>query len=280
MSSKSEKGTLFVVATPIGNLADMSFRGLEVLGSADIIACEDTRHTAKLLNHFKISKKTVSYHQHNERGRSSELIEMLNEGRSIALVSDAGTPAINDPGSTLINRAIEAGISVVPVPGPAAFVSAVVTSGLPTDSIFFGGFLPARTGDRRRRLVQVLEIPATLVFYETPTRLIRSLTDCLDVLGDRKAAAARELTKVHEEIVRGTINSLISHFSSAKPRGELVLVFDRAGEEAPARRDLLPNRVNELIAEGSGDRAALRAAAKEFGISRSEAYRRMQGSSK
>lgn len=267
-----------MVATPIGNLADMSFRGLEVLGSADVIACEDTRHTAKLLNHYKIKKRTLSYHEHNERERSDELISILTNGGTVALVSDAGTPAINDPGSLLIKKAIDSDIRVVPVPGPAAFVTAVIVSGLPTDSIFFGGFLPARTGERRRRLQEIANIPATLVLYETPVRLARALADCLDILGDRPAAAARELTKIHEEVVRGTINSLIEHFSSAKPKGEFVLVFDRAGAGKSASDDLLSSRIDELIAEGIPQRKAIKTAAKEFGISRSEANRRLQGS--
>ncbi|MCC6327021.1 MAG: 16S rRNA (cytidine(1402)-2'-O)-methyltransferase, partial [Acidobacteria bacterium] len=190
-------GTLYLVATPIGNLADISLRAIETLKAADVIACEDTRHSRKLLDHYAISKKLISYHEHNERERAAELIERIKAGASVAVISDAGTPGINDPGFVLVSEAFAAGLPVVAVPGPAAFVTAAVVSGLPTDSIFFGGFLPSRKGERRRRLEEVRDIPATLVFYESPHRLAASLLDCLETLGDRKAAVARELTKLH-----------------------------------------------------------------------------------
>jgi 16S rRNA (cytidine1402-2'-O)-methyltransferase len=272
-------GTLFLVATPIGNLADISFRAVEVLKSVDSIACEDTRHSIKLLNHFGISKTLVSYHEHNEKQRAAELLSELSSGRSVALISDAGTPGINDPGELLVRQAIENDIDVIPIPGPVAFVNAVIVSGLPVDSIFFGGFLPSKKGDRQRRLDEIKQVPATLAFYESPHRLLRSIADCLAVLGDRRAAVARELTKLHEEVVRGTLSELVAHFSDASPRGEFVLVIDRAGDEAPlVALDDLNERVRELENSGLEAKAALKAAAKEFGISRSEAYRRLQAS--
>ena len=271
-------GTLFIVATPIGNLADISYRAVETLKSADIIACEDTRHSQKLLSHYGISKKLVSYHEHNEIARASELIDELNKGSSVAVISDAGTPGINDPGHIIIRDAINAGVDVVSVPGPAAFVNAAVVSGLPTDAIFFGGFLPSRTGERRRRLEEVRAVPATLLFYESPHRLAASLSDCLLVLGPRRAAVVRELTKMHEETARGTLSDLVERFCGASAKGEIVLVIERFSESSAgvSAGTSLEARVGELEASGMDNKAALKAAAKEFGLSRSEAYRELQ----
>ena len=178
----------------------MTLRGLEVLRTVDLIACEDTRHTLKLLNHFRISNRLISYHEHNELERAEELADRLVQGESIAVVSDAGTPGICDPAFRIVQRAIEIGANVVSIPGSVAFVSAAVASGLATDSLFFGGFLPGKESERRKRLTELIDIPATLILYEAPHRLARSLIDCHEVLGDRRAAVARELTKVHEEI--------------------------------------------------------------------------------
>ena len=272
-------GILYLVATPIGNLADISKRALDVLRDADIIACEDTRHTGKLLSHYGITGRLVSYHEHNESERAAELISELQKGSSIAVVSDAGTPGINDPSFRIVEAARAAGIRVVPIPGPAAFVTAVVASGLPTDSLFFGGFLPSRKGERRRRLSEVSAVPATLIFYETPHRLAASLADCLAVLGDRRAAVAREITKLHEEIVDGTISFLIEHFSSANLRGEFVLIIDRGRDDivrSTSPEESLITRVRELLDAGDDERSAMKRAAKELGISRSEAYRILQ----
>ena len=271
-------GTLFIVATPIGNLADISYRAVETLKSADIIACEDTRHSQKLLSHYGISKKLISYHEHNEIARASELIDELNKGSSVAVISDAGTPGINDPGHIIIRDAINAGVDVVSVPGPAAFVNAAVVSGLPTDAIFFGGFLPSRTGERRRRLEEVRAVPATLLFYESPHRLAASLSDCLLVLGPRRAAVVRELTKMHEETARGTLSDLVERFCGASAKGEIVLVIERFSESSAgvSAGTSLEARVGELEASGMDNKAALKAAAKEFGLSRSEAYRELQ----
>lgn len=274
-------GTLYLVATPIGNLADMSFRAIETLKAVDLIACEDTRHSLKLLNHYGISKKLVSYHEHNERERAAELVSMVGKGSSVAVISDAGTPAINDPGYVLVRAAIDAGIDVISIPGPVAYVNAVIVSGLPTDSIYFGGFLPSKKGDRRKTLADVASIPATLAFYESPHRLGRSLQDCVEVLGDRRAAVVREITKLHEQIVRDGLEELAKQCSAANMKGEFVLVIDRARAQPPAAESSsLKTRVEELEAAGSDHRSALKAAAKEFGLTRSEAYRRLHGPDK
>lgn len=271
-------GTLYIVATPIGNLGDITFRAVETLRSVDLIACEDTRHTHKLLAHLSIKKPTVSYHEHNETERSAKLLVELNSGKSIALVSDAGTPAISDPGFRIVKLAVEARINVVPIPGPSAVITAVSAAGLPTDAFFFGGFLPARSGERKRRLQEVAEVPGTLVFYDAPHRLSRTLSDCLTILGDRNAAVARELTKVHEEITRGRLSDLISHFDSTPPKGEIVLVIERGQGEDVSRpqRANVAKRIAELEANGQDHRSALKQAAREFGLSRSEAYRELQ----
>lgn len=270
-------GTLYLVATPIGNLQDISARALDVLRTVDTIACEDTRHTGKLLRHFGIKQKLVSYHEHNEEARAAELAGHLAEGRSVAVVSDAGTPAICDPSFHVVQKAHEMGARVVPIPGPAAFVSAVVASGLPTDSIFFGGFLPSKKGERQKRLEEAREIPATLIFYEAPHRLAKSLADCAAVLGNREAAVARELTKLHEEILRGTLDELSVVFTKREARGEIVLVIDRRREETRVKNEIsISDRVAELEAEGLDRKSALKKAAKEFGLSKPEAYRLIQ----
>jgi 16S rRNA (cytidine1402-2'-O)-methyltransferase len=272
-------GTLYLVATPIGNLRDITFRAVEVLKGVDVIACEDTRHTRKLLNALEIDNKLVSYHDHNESERAAELAEMLAAGKSVAVVSDAGTPGINDPGFRLVQAAREAGAAVVPIPGAVAFVNAAVASGLPTDSLFFGGFLPAKTGERRRRLEELREIPATLIFYEAPHRLIASLRDCRDVLGDRNASVARELTKLHEEIATAPLSVLIERFQTDTVRGEIVLTIDRVSEAAAATNTSDPSvvsRYRELIDAGADRKAAMKMVAKEFGMARDKVYRLVQ----
>jgi len=270
-------GTLYLVATPIGNLQDISLRAIEVLKSVDIVACEDTRHTGKLLHHFGIKKKLTSYHEHNETTRAEELAKILEDGKSIAVVSDAGTPAICDPSFRIVQKAHEIGAQVVPIPGAVAFVNAVIASGLATDSIFFGGFLPSKKGERRKRLEEVSAIPATLAFYEAPHRLARSLADCAEVVGNREAAVARELTKLHEEVVRGTLADLAGDFAEKSMKGEIVLVIDRARETSTERSSKsLAERVVELKSGGMDRKTSLKKAAKEFGLSKPEAYRILQ----
>ncbi len=275
------KGTLYLVATPIGNLEDVTRRALRVLAEADVVACEDTRHTRRLLEHFGIGARTVSYHEHNERERAEELARLIEAGASVALVSDAGTPGINDPGYRLVRACAERGLRVVPVPGPAAFVAALTASGLPTDEFYFGGFLPARTHARRQRLEAVRSLRATLVFYETPHRIAQSLSDAREVLGEREAVVARELTKLHEEIARGRLSELAARFSDeGAARGEMVLLIDREVIEAEVGVESQPTtsvaeRVAALEAEGLDPRAALKRAARELGLTRDEAYRRL-----
>ena len=275
-------GTLYIVATPIGNLEDITQRALRVLGEVDVVACEDTRRTRVLLNHFGIKTKTISYHEHNERERAEQICKMLLSGKNVALVSDAGTPLINDPGFRLTNAAIELNLPVVPIPGPTAFVNALVASGLPSEQLFFAGFLPARANARRAKLEDLIAIPATLVFYEAPHRIAATLEDALDVLGNRPAAVARELTKIHEEIARGSLRELSQRVStgSLAARGEMVLVISGAqveeasttGEIEPASQRLI-ERVSELEREGLEEKAALKKAARELGLKRAAAYR-------
>jgi len=272
-------GILYIVATPIGNLADITQRAIQTLKDVDIIAAEDTRHTHKLLQHYAIDTKTISYHEHNEQQRSVELLARLLAGSDVAIVSDAGTPGINDPGFRLVRLAIENNISVVSVPGPSALVTALVASGLPTDEFFFGGFLPARSGARRTRLVELRDVPGTLVLYEAPHRLRATLKDAAEVLGGvRQAVVARELTKLHEELRRGTLLELAEHYGkSENPRGEIVLLVDR--QRNAAMRKIEDSDIETLVtrfeSEGLDHRSALKKAARELGVSRDEAYRRL-----
>jgi len=272
-------GTLYVVATPIGNLEDITQRALRVLRTVDLIACEDTRHTRKLLAYYGIERPTISYHEHNERERAAEIVARIEADADVALVTDAGTPAISDPGYRLVHACIERGLRVVPVPGPAAFVAALVASGLPTDRFFFGGFLPAKKNARRAALAEARAIGATLIFYEAPHRLAEALADAREVLGEREAVVARELTKLHEEIVRGRLSELAERFGKENARGEVVLVIDRTEiaerkvEAQPNRSQKLAERVAQLEADGADFRTALKRAARELGIQRDEAYR-------
>lgn len=277
-------GTLYVVATPIGNMEDITHRALRVLAEVDLVACEDTRRTGLLLKHYGIKTRMISYHEHNERERATELGALLEAGASIAVVSDAGTPGISDPGFRLVNAATKRGATVVPIPGATAFVAALVASGLPTDEFFFGGFLPARTTARRARLEQARALASTLIFYEAPHRIALALADAREILGERRAAVVRELTKLHEEIARGTLSELAMRFASDTPaRGEIVLVIDRAvinnnhALQSDSSIDIAA-RVAALESEGLEARAALKQAARERGISRSEAYRRLTAS--
>jgi 16S rRNA (cytidine1402-2'-O)-methyltransferase len=271
-------GTLLVVSTPIGNLEDITLRAVRVLDEVDLIACEDTRHTRKLLNHYGIKTRTISYHEHNERERAAELVALLQEGSNIALVTDAGTPGISDPGFRLVQLATQAGLPVSTVPGPTAFVAALAASGLPGDEFLFAGFLPSRSSARRARLTRLAAFPVTLIFYEAPHRIAQTLRDMSDVLGARIAVVARELTKIHEETVRGTLSELAAHFSAANAaRGEMVIIVDRnpVGDQGviEAAPESLAALVAALEKQGLDSRAALKQAAKRLGMSRDEAYR-------
>ncbi len=216
-------GTLYLVATPIGNLEDLSPRAVRILRESALIAAEDTRQTQKLLNHFDIHTRITSYFEHNKLSKLDFILETLNQG-DVALVSDAGTPAINDPGYELVKAALQAGRVISPVPGPSAPVTALVASGLPTDSFLYLGYLPRKSSERQEFLAQNASVRHTLVFLETPHRLLDSLDDLFAILGDRPMAACRELTKLHEQFVRGTISQVKAHFTEQEPRGEFVLV--------------------------------------------------------
>jgi 16S rRNA (cytidine1402-2'-O)-methyltransferase len=275
-------GTLFVVSTPIGNLEDLTYRAVRVLSEVDIVACEDTRHSQKLLHHYGIKTKTVSYHEHNEHDRAEELLASIKSGLDVAVVSDAGTPGISDPGFRVVRMVLEAGLRVVPIPGATALVSALVASGLPSDGFFFAGFLPARSGARRTRLADLVAIPSTLIFYEAPHRIVASLEDAREILGEREAVVARELTKLHEEIVRGRLGELVAWFSQPahEPRGEMVVVIDRnaiptSEEEETKSASSVASLVASFETEGLDPRSALKKSARQLGISRDEAYRRL-----
>jgi 16S rRNA (cytidine1402-2'-O)-methyltransferase len=276
---------LYLVGTPIGNLEDITLRAVRVLKEVDVIACEDTRRTQKLLNHYRIATRTTSYHQHNELTRSAELVKAMQEGASVALVADAGMPGISDPGFRLVSLAIRHGVSVVPIPGAAAFLAALVASGLPTDSFRFSGFLPAKRGERRRALEAIKSLPRTQIFYETPHRIVEALEDVVEVLGARRnVVIARELTKLHEEFLRGRAGEVLETLKSRDGvKGEITLLMGKA-EEAPAQvsaesRVSLRQRVGEIMAaEKVDEKAALKKAAKERGVSKSEAYRELQRS--
>jgi 16S rRNA (cytidine1402-2'-O)-methyltransferase len=224
MPTEFQSGVLYIVSTPIGNLEDISLRAINTLQEGDIIAAEDTRTTKKLLNNYGISKPLVSYHDFNERQRSTEFCGLLKSGRSIALVSDAGTPGISDPGFRIIRNAIEEGIRVVPIPGPTAFLTALIVSGVSLDSFVFEGFLPHKKG-RSSRLEQLSKERRTVILYESPHRLLRTLTDIGMIFGNRHVAVARELTKKFEEVVRGRVSEVIDTFSARRPRGEFVIVI-------------------------------------------------------
>jgi len=271
---------LYLVATPIGNLEDITLRAIRVLKQCDLIACEDTRQTQKLLNHYAIEKPTISYHEHNEAARAAELVEKLAQGAKIAVVSDAGTPGISDPGYRLIALVIERDIPVIPIPGPAAFVAALVGSGFPLHPVTFRGFLSPKSGARRRELEKIHGSFQTEVFYEAPHRVVEALEDSVAVLGpNRRVAIARELTKIHEEFVRGTTSEVLAALKSrVDVKGELVLLIGPASEnEPPVKAVSVRDRVEQLIRdENLDEKSALKRVAKERGISKSEAYRELQ----
>lgn len=276
---------LYVVGTPIGNLEDITLRALRVLKTADRIACEDTRQTQKLLNHYDIHTSTVSYHEHNEMTRAPELIVHLEEGESIALVTDAGMPGISDPGYRLISLAVRHGIRVVPVPGASAFLSALVASGLPGETFKFNGFLPAKSGQRRKVLEEVRDLPRTQIFYEAPHRIIEALKDIVDVMGPtRHIVVAREVTKIHEEFLRGRAEDVLRTAEErGELKGEITLLIGKAEENGKTvvGKKSVGEMVREMMAEESlEEKDALKKVARELGIGKSEAYRELQRSKK
>jgi 16S rRNA (cytidine1402-2'-O)-methyltransferase len=281
-STQPKQGVLYVVATPIGNLEDITYRAVRILREAGLIACEDTRHTRKLLDHYGIAGKLVSYHEHNEAERAEELVGKLREGVTIAQVSDAGMPGISDPGYRLIGLAIDQGICVVPVPGPSAVIAAVAASGLPTDAFEFRGFLPAKSGQRRTELERVRTVEHTVVFYEAPHRIHESLRDIVVVLSAaRPVVIARELTKVHEEFLRGTAGEIAESIRDREVKGEITILIGKGtpGIE-PAEAVDLGTRLQQIMRDQKVDeKAALKILAKERGVSKSEVYRELQRSS-
>jgi len=275
---------LYLVATPIGNLEDVTLRALRVLKQADLIACEDTRQTQKLLNHYGITTRTTSYHEHNEMTRAAELVVDLEQGARIALVTDAGMPGISDPGFRLISLAIRHHVPVVPIPGASAFLSALVASGLPTDSFRFSGFLPAKVGQRRQVLESIRQSPRTQVFYEAPHRVKEALEDVVELLGSqRHVVIAREVTKIHEEFLRGSAGEVLETLKARGDiKGEITLLIGKmeaTEKKALPARVSVRQRIEQIIAEEKLDeKAALKKVAKEMGMSKSEAYREFQRS--
>ena len=278
------KGCLYVVSTPIGNLEDISLRALRVLKEADMIACEDTRQTMKLLAHFDIPKRLVSYHEHNEITRAAEIVIELEQGAQVALVSDAGTPAISDPGYRLVHLCLRHGIQVVPVPGASALVAALAASGMPIEEFVFAGFLPSRPTERRKSLRALAAEPRTLALYEAPHRLLDALEDALEILGNRPAVVAREVTKIYEEFLRGHLEDIVEAIRKKAPRGEITLLIGPPDGHAQHAADLanpmnaipLARHVDEIMKARSIDRkAALKQAARERGLTRREAYKQL-----
>jgi 16S rRNA (cytidine1402-2'-O)-methyltransferase len=274
---------LYLVGTPIGNLEDITLRAVRVLKEADQIACEDTRQTQKLLNHYGISTRTVSYHEHNEMTRAAELVLDLEGGARVALVTDAGMPGISDPGFRLISLAIRHHITVVPIPGASAFLAALVASGLPTDSFRFNGFLPPKSGQRRQMLESVGSSPRTQVFYEAPHRVKEAVEDVVEILGaERQVVIAREVTKLHEEFLRGRAGEILATLNTRGDiKGEITLLIGKAEEGQPkiAACASVRQRLAQIMAdENLDEKAALKRIAKEMGVSKSEAYRELQRS--
>jgi len=278
--SSARQVCLYLVATPIGNLEDITLRALRILKEVDQIACEDTRHTQKLLSHYNIRKPLVSYHEHNELTRAPELVVAMEQGAQIALVSDAGVPLVSDPGYRLVTLCLRHRIPVVPIPGPSALLAALSASGLPNEEFLFAGFLPARSGERRRALERLRIEDRTIIFYEAPHRIEETLIDAHEILGDRPACIAREVTKLHEEFRRGSLAELAASLAEKPARGEITLLIGPVpAEEKSALRDTsqsLADRVDELIRQAKLDRKeALKLAAKERGLSKRAAYQEL-----
>jgi 16S rRNA (cytidine1402-2'-O)-methyltransferase len=267
-------GILYIVSTPIGNLEDITLRALRVLKEADLIAAEDTRRTRKLLSHYGIHKPLVSYHEHNRRMREESLLDALRAGRSIALVTDAGTPGISDPGEPLVRRAAQESIPLVPIPGPSALVAALSVSGLPTESFLFYGFLPAQPSARQKFLLSLKDRPETLIFYESPKRLRSFLEDAFRILGERQVMVAREMTKMYEEVYRGTISEVGKEFGEEEIKGEVTIVLE--GSTLPARveggaiEEALELYYREM---GLSMKEAIDRVAEELGVSKKDVYR-------
>jgi len=266
-------GILYIVATPIGNLEDITLRALRVLKEVDVIAAEDTRHTQILLNHHGIRTPLTSYHEHNERTKAQELVARLEQGQDIALVSDAGTPAISDPGFRLVVAAIHAGVRIIPIPGASALTAILSASGLATDRFIFEGFLPAKKKQRRERLQTLRDETRTLVFYEAPHRLRDALDDVHELLGNRETVLAREVSKVHEEFLRGPLSELICMLERQEIRGEVTLIISGSAGESRVNEDLLIAEIRELKGQGLRHKEIAEVLGEKFGYAKKEIYR-------
>ena len=273
-SQERSPGILYIVSTPIGNLEDITLRALRVLKEVDRIAAEDTRRTRQLLSHYGIHKPLLSYHEHNRRMREESLLEELRKGRNIALVTDAGTPGISDPGEDLVRRAVKESIPLVPIPGPSAMVAALSVSGLPTESFLFYGFLPSKPPARQKFLLSLKDRPETLIFYESPRRLRSFLEDAFRILGDRRLMVAREMTKLYEEVYRGTVSEVLKDLGEEEIKGEVTIVLEGATLPAkvdgPAIEEALEIYYREM---GLSMKEAIDRVAEELGVSKKEVYR-------
>lgn len=266
-------GELFLVATPIGNLKDITLRALEVLKAVDIVACEDTRTSGVLLKHYGITTPMKAYHTHNEAESTEKMIAELSSGKRIALISDAGTPLLSDPGARLVKAAIEAGVRVTPIPGASALLSALTVAGMPAEQFFYAGFLPNKSGARTQGLKHFRHLQATLVYYEAPHRLLDSLADMREVFGEREAAVARELTKLHEECVRGSLSDIIAHFETHAPRGECVILVHGAPTAAAMEDDDIDAALLSAM-KSSSLKEAVAQVAEHAGRAKSDVYAR------
>lgn len=266
-------GILYIVPTPIGNLEDITLRALRVLKEVELIAAEDTRHTQHLLAHFGIKTALTSYHDHNERAKARMLVERLKSGASIALVSDAGTPAISDPGYRIVVDAVAAGIRIVPLPGASASTTALCASGLPTDRFLFEGFLPAKAQERKATLQRLRGETATLVFYEGPHRLAETLADMLQIFGDRQIAVARELTKMHEEFLRGKLSDVLAALGDGEVKGEIVIMVQGSSGDAPVSAAELSATISRLADDGMGVKEIAELLGERYGLSKKEVYK-------
>lgn len=271
-SFENGQATLYLVPTPIGNLSEMSPRAVEVLNSVDVIACEDTRTSGTLLKHFEIHARLIAYHNFNEESSSRGIVALLEEGKNVALISDAGYPLINDPGQRVVSDVTEHGFNVVPVSGPSAFLNALVASGLVAQPFLFVGFLPQGNGERKKKLMEYRDYPMTMIFYEAPHRIDRMLESCLEVLGDRKCTLARELTKKHEEFIRGTISEVLSVVEQI--RGEMVIVVEgkQKSQQDELSEEQILSMVNGYLGEGMSTKDAIKATVKATGLSKNVVY--------
>ncbi len=266
------KGTLYIVSTPIGNLEDITLRALRILKEVDVVAAEDTRHSSKLLYHYGISKPLISYWGEKEKVKSTEILERLHSGQSVALISDAGTPGISDPGALLIKKALEEALSVVSIPGASALIAALSISGLSTEEFTFIGFLPAKKGQRQKVLKDLSLEPRTLVFYEAPHRILETLSDMREIFGERKAAVVKEISKIYEEVLRGSISEIFSRLEESTIAGEYVIIADGKSGGRVLTPDDAILEVSALMKKGLGRKEAVRKIAEAYGLSKKELY--------